>query len=61
MFEALFEILVEGVIRIPGYFLLKHFRDSEVDFEGNGVFWTGIGYWVVVLGAVAVVLYFVLR
>jgi hypothetical protein len=61
MFDPLFEILVEGVIRIPGYFLLKHCRDREVDFEGNGVFWTGIGYWVVVLGAVGIILYFALR
>jgi len=61
MLDALFETLVEGVIRFPGYFLLKHFRDQEVDFEGNEVFWAGIGYWVVVLGSVGVILYFVLR
>ncbi len=51
IFRGLFEIVVEVLIRGPGYLILKLFGSrSQVDPDGCLVFIIGCLFWVMVVG-----------
>jgi hypothetical protein len=63
MLDAFFEFVVELVIRLPGYLVLRClrlFRRSKPGFGSDRVILTGCLFWVVV-GAIIVLLFWLVR